>query len=408
MSIVNIGYSQGDVRVTNAIINVTNGTNVNVLGHIQHDNATNSQNNGEIHLTENWINNSGGTALNNTSTGKVVLAGTDQDISGTSETVFYDLEFQNSGAVKTTLVNTSIKNNLNLTDAVLQTDAYLTHLSNPALTALQWNDGYIESNDLAGYFLRSTNLTVPYPFPVGNFGLDDIYRAVEITPTTTDSSVFGVRLGANDPTFISGISRAGSVAPFDVLNKESRLGELNTNFYHNINRFYGVADASTQVFFFDNDQQGGMFSTMAKWNNLQNQWEDDYFRIQNATNKPEYNNANKVAIASNVLTYDDDVYTLNDLNIIMSTTFTPNNDGFNDFFEILGLDLYPNNKLEVYNRWGELVYSASPYQNDWAGLNTSNGIKLQSDLLQEDTYFYVLTLEEGQEPLKNYVQIIRD
>jgi gliding motility-associated-like protein len=402
-------YSQGDLRLTNAQVNVSANAQVNVLGNIQYDNGTNSQNNGVIALTDNWINNSGSTALNNASTGKVILAGADQDITGANTTEFYNLEFKTANANKTTLVNTVVKDSLILGDAVLQTDMYLTHLTNPNNGVLNWSNGYVESDKLEGYFLRSTNTTNVYSFPVGNYNLTDVYRAVEVTPTSADSSVFGVRLGVNNPTFISGVSRAGSVAPFDVESKESRLGDLNTRFYHNINRFYGTANASAQVFFFDNDQQGGLFSTMAKWNSIDNQWLDDYFSIQNSPiGKPEFNNPNKVAKSNSIVSYSDDVYTLNDLKVILTTTFTPNNDGINDYFEILGLEFYPNNKLEVYNRWGELVYSASPYLNNWNGINTSNGVKLQSNVVQEDTYFYVLTLDENQPPLKNYIEIIRD
>ena len=48
----------------------------------------------------------------------------------------------------------------------------------------------------------------------------------------------------------------------------------------------------------------------------------------------------------------------------ISNIFTPNGDGLNDFFFIKNLEQFPNSKLEVFNRWGNLVYSDNNYQND--------------------------------------------
>ncbi len=66
--------------------------------------------------------------------------------------------------------------------------------------------------------------------------------------------------------------------------------------------------------------------------------------------------------------------------------FSPNGDGVNDTFTILGIENYPNNILTIFNQWGEQVYFRRGYQNDW------NGNKFAS----EDLYFYVFNDGEGQ------------
>ena len=43
----------------------------------------------------------------------------------------------------------------------------------------------------------------------------------------------------------------------------------------------------------------------------------------------------------------------------------------NDTFVIDCIEAYPNNTLEIYNRWGNIVYETRGYNNDWDG--TSNG-----------------------------------
>ena len=80
--------------------------------------------------------------------------------------------------------------------------------------------------------------------------------------------------------------------------------------------------------------------------------------------------------------------------------FSPNNDGINDFFKIRGLQNFPNHKLYVYNRWGNLVLEATDYQSDWFGTWDGND-------LPDGTYFYYLDLGEGGQERSGYVQLIR-
>jgi gliding motility-associated-like protein len=84
-------------------------------------------------------------------------------------------------------------------------------------------------------------------------------------------------------------------------------------------------------------------------------------------------------------------------------TFTPNSDGRNDVFQILGIDLFPNNHLQVFNRWGNLVYEKDKYDNTWDGTNIKNGAPLP-----DGAYFYIFkTGVEGQEDILGDVVIFR-
>lgn len=80
--------------------------------------------------------------------------------------------------------------------------------------------------------------------------------------------------------------------------------------------------------------------------------------------------------------------------------FSPNGDGINDFFKINGLQKYPDHKLLVFNRWGNKVFEATDYQNNWEG--TWNGKDLP-----DGTYFYYLELGDGEESRSGFVQINR-
>jgi gliding motility-associated-like protein len=67
--------------------------------------------------------------------------------------------------------------------------------------------------------------------------------------------------------------------------------------------------------------------------------------------------------------------------------FTPNSDGINDFFEIENLP--ENTEVIILNRWGNVVFSSSNYQNNWDGKDTSG------KELADGVYTYKFTTEKG-------------
>ena len=86
--------------------------------------------------------------------------------------------------------------------------------------------------------------------------------------------------------------------------------------------------------------------------------------------------------------------------LFVPDAISPNNDTKNDAFVIDGLENTGGVDLFVYNRWGNLVYEAINYQNDWSGTS------LKGDPLSDDTYYYVLDLQNG-EVYKGFVVIKR-
>ena len=72
---------------------------------------------------------------------------------------------------------------------------------------------------------------------------------------------------------------------------------------------------------------------------------------------------------------------------------TPNNDGDNDYFIIEGLDCYVSNTLEIYNRWGVLVYEKTDYAVNgdyFSGISEGRVTISKEDELPVGTYFYIL------------------
>jgi hypothetical protein len=60
-----------------------------------------------------------------------------------------------------------------------------------------------------------------------------------------------------------------------------------------------------------------------------------------------------------------------------------------DAFTIDNIHLALNNKIQIANRWGEIVYEKENYQNDWYGEYLSNGYT--NNTLPDGVYYYVFS-----------------
>lgn len=88
---------------------------------------------------------------------------------------------------------------------------------------------------------------------------------------------------------------------------------------------------------------------------------------------------------------------VSDLEFLIPEAFTPNGDNINDYFEIVGIENFPNNSISIFNRWGTVVYQSQGYgissnPKFWDGrANVGN----KSEELTTGTYYYVLDLGRG-------------
>ena len=93
--------------------------------------------------------------------------------------------------------------------------------------------------------------------------------------------------------------------------------------------------------------------------------------------------------------------------LVVYNEFSPNGDGVNDYFKIDCIAQYPNNSLQVYNRWGNIVFETRSYKNDWDGTPNGRAIVQKEDQLPVGTYYYVLDLGDGSEPRTDWLYINR-
>ena len=74
------------------------------------------------------------------------------------------------------------------------------------------------------------------------------------------------------------------------------------------------------------------------------------------------------------------------------TAFTPNGDGRNDVWRLEKLEAYPDAVIEIFDRWGKLVYRSEPgYPEPW------NGQDMRGRLVPMDSYHFVIQLNFGED-----------
>jgi len=98
---------------------------------------------------------------------------------------------------------------------------------------------------------------------------------------------------------------------------------------------------------------------------------------------------------------NDSIFVKEPGDIKLPNGFTPNGDGYNDQYVIKGIQGYPGNKVSIFNRWGNLVYSKTNYVNDWEGISNDG------NLLSDGTYFIVVDLNDNNKLIEGFIDLRR-
>ncbi len=84
---------------------------------------------------------------------------------------------------------------------------------------------------------------------------------------------------------------------------------------------------------------------------------------------------------------------------------TPNGDGQNDFLVLDGIESSPNNTIQIFDRYGVLVYSKKNYQNEFNGISNRNSVIGRESGLASGIYFYIITLNDLRQKHQGYLYI---
>ncbi len=81
-------------------------------------------------------------------------------------------------------------------------------------------------------------------------------------------------------------------------------------------------------------------------------------------------------------------------------TFTPNNDGVNDVWNIKNVNKYPNINVEIFNRYGIKLFESIGYTIPWDGTFNNQPVPA-------GTYYYVINLGNGKTKMSGFITLVR-
>ncbi len=80
--------------------------------------------------------------------------------------------------------------------------------------------------------------------------------------------------------------------------------------------------------------------------------------------------------------------------------FSPNGDGINDVWNLPFLQQFPNCRVEIFNRHGQVIFSSKGYSNPWDG-------RINGREAPVGTYYYLIDLKNGEKPISGYVVLLK-
>ena len=110
--------------------------------------------------------------------------------------------------------------------------------------------------------------------------------------------------------------------------------------------------------------------------------------------------------SNNICTLQDTVEIVKcpDPDVDVANGMTPSDlNGQNDVFWIKNIEFYPNNRLWIYNGWGNLIYKTEGYDNVE---NAWDGTRLGVDM-PAAVYYYILDLGNDEDHIKGTITIVR-
>ena len=87
----------------------------------------------------------------------------------------------------------------------------------------------------------------------------------------------------------------------------------------------------------------------------------------------------------------------------IADAFTPNGDGVHDTWVVYNIENYPKSIVRVFNTWGDEVFFAKNYSNNWDGSYKNN-----SKPLPDGSYYYQIDLDgDGIKDKEGWIYITR-
>jgi gliding motility-associated-like protein len=340
---------------------------------------------GLINISGNWINNSSFEAEE----GTVNMNGINQSIGGSSETIFYNLDFVISG-IKSLDSNIHIDGIIDLGDSELNTGSNAAFIDNNNINAVQFNNGFV-SSDEDGYLQRSMLFAGQYIFPVGENFESPFVRQIVISPSFAEISKFNCRFVLDDPD---------NNGMYSTLLEDS-IEYINEDWFHFLEREAGINPVKLEIYHTEDD---GNFNKFANWKTTpQPAWyysRESYKNSDAAWLTITENTFNDFSNPAFILCYKSipEIDTTPEIeDLIIFNSFSPNGDNLNETWVV---ENCPDCKITIYNRNGNIVFESADNGINWDG-------KYKDQKVPDATYYYIIENPADTKTYKGSVTIIR-
>jgi gliding motility-associated-like protein len=85
--------------------------------------------------------------------------------------------------------------------------------------------------------------------------------------------------------------------------------------------------------------------------------------------------------------------------LVIPDVFTPNGDQINETFEILGIEAFMEAEMQIYNRWGDMLFKSTYYNEFWDGTWKGEPVPMGA-------YVFILDLKNGEPPIQGVVTVV--
>jgi len=305
-------------------------------------------------------------------------------ISGAYSPVFYDTEVEiNGGLYLETTVG--IENNFNFIHGNVFTPRDRSNVYlNFSEDSFYVGDG--NNTKIDGYGAIKNKDT--FTFPVG---ADDRIRPLTITSETVNV-LAKCAYFFEDPNNLSSFNEN-----FDTGVKDFNVAAVsNREFW----RLEGDAPSTVTISWDDRSNINilgeyisdlivvGWSKSDKKWMNLGNTALNGEFSFGSISSETFIPNDYEILTLGGALDLNETLTTVELGNYFL----TPNGDGTNDYLVIDGIEESPNNLLQIFNRYGVLVYYKENYRDEFEGISNRNMLVKGDIGLPSGVYYYIITL----------------
>ncbi|NNF19687.1 MAG: gliding motility-associated C-terminal domain-containing protein, partial [Flavobacteriaceae bacterium] len=320
-------------------------------------------------------------------------------ITGATAPVFFDLEIANANGIFLDLP-VGVRNNANFIEGDFiasrkHTQVYVNFLRSSFYV------GESDFSKVSGY--AYANNTKSFTFPVG----DDYRLRILSIEADSEAELLKCAYFFEDPN---------ASKTLDLSFNTSK--KLNTHLEISDKEFWRLEAESPMRVTLSWDTKSNIgrlaeYVTDLKvvgWNKQQQKWEDLGNTFVNGG--LEYG-----SVRSRPIIPDDyEVFTLGGNSEILNTYdtieldnyyLTPNADGKNDRLKIEGVENAPNNHIQIFDRYGVMVYSRDNYRDEFEGFSNREQVVQRNKGLEPGIYFYIITLHDLRMKKQGYMYLNR-